>query len=212
MKRNPKRTGIIMSTGLARAAWLGIKTETRRLLSPQPTVNGYHKLTYMTKAVTAVWDVDRPAPAELLAICPYGQPGDLLYFKETWATAKRYDHLPPSALPLAAPLFYASSATWLDEPERGRTRSARFMPARVARRFYELEEIGLQQLNWIGPADIQREGLRLEREEGEEFPQFAERLRLMFAVTWNRLHASHPTCLFEHAPWVWVLNFGEVTP
>lgn len=209
MNKNAKKTGIIMSTLLARYAWLGIKTETRRLLSPQPTLNGFGKLVYRAPSATAVWEVDQPAPAELLKICPYGQPGDLVYFKETWATAKEFDHLPGSRLPATAPYFHASDPGW-HFLARGRTRAARFMPAAAARRFYELEEIELQPLKWIRHVDIVSEGFRFEREEGEDFPDFVARVRLMFSATWNRLHASHPDCFFENSPWVWVLKFQGV--
>lgn len=211
MKKPKRKTGIIMSTSLARAAWLGWKTETRRLLSPQPAINGFGKLVYRGKSITAVWDTDQPGPVELLEVCPYGQPGDLVYFKETWATEKRYDHLPGSRLPAAAPYFHASDPGWTLFA-RGRTRAARFMPAAAARRFYELEEVELQPLKRIDHIDILHEGIQLQIEEGEEFPDYVKRVRLIFAVTWNRLHASHPDCFFEKSPWVWVLKFRGVQP
>jgi len=206
----PKKTGLIMSTGLARAAWLGVKRETRRLLNPQPALNGFGKLVYRTKAVTAIWHKDQLAPVQIFQACPYGQPGDMLYLKETWATVRTFDHLPGSAIPPEAPLFWASSSAW-ESPERGRTRAARFMPAAAARRFYVLEEIGVQQLGKIRHADIMREGLQVEKLEDEDFPLYSERCRLLFSALWNRLHAAHPTLWFENSPWVWVLKFSGVT-
>ena len=42
--------------------------------------------------------------AQLLSICPYGGPGDVLVLLTTWATLAAHDGLKPSELPADAPV------------------------------------------------------------------------------------------------------------
>src|SRR4030043_1300986 len=99
-----KETPISFSTEMVRAYLEGRKGMTRRVIKPQPK--------YMIEAVKQEWNdypqstghsfvVDRGyfgSDGKLLnrfIECPYGQVGDRLWVRETWATIKLYDATPP---------------------------------------------------------------------------------------------------------------------
>lgn len=64
-----KERGIIFSAPMVRALLEGRKTQTRRVVKPQPSRVG----------------LLGPIVAERSIDCPYGQPGDRLWVRETWA-------------------------------------------------------------------------------------------------------------------------------
>lgn len=88
MKERP----ILFSAPMIRALLAGKKTQTRRLVKPQPervpdwSCPGVDGLRFfgMTFAETLL-DGRPPYPPELLERCPYGVPGDRLWVRETWA-------------------------------------------------------------------------------------------------------------------------------
>ena len=61
---------IIMQADSVRAILDGRKTQTRRVIRPQPTAMD-----------------DERRRLSVLSDCPYGKPGDLLYMKEGWRMA-----------------------------------------------------------------------------------------------------------------------------
>jgi len=74
-----KERPIIMGTESVRAILDGRKTETRRVIKPQPTdgwPQWWHGKSYGNEA-----HFRRGA---MLDYCPYGQPGDRLWVRETW--------------------------------------------------------------------------------------------------------------------------------
>ncbi len=73
-----KETGIIMSGNHPKLILDGVKTQTRRVIKPQPeTVDftGYHLLWKGKRIVNS---------SALIPLCPYGQVGDRLWVRETW--------------------------------------------------------------------------------------------------------------------------------
>lgn len=81
MKERP----ILFSAPMIRALLAGKKTQTRRLVRPQPervpdwSCPGVDGLRFVGMTLA-----EPPLPPNLLARCPYGVPGDRLWVKETW--------------------------------------------------------------------------------------------------------------------------------
>jgi hypothetical protein len=70
---------IIFSAPMVSALLEGRKTQTRRIIKPQP---------YRVDA-GCPYDEPKPDPTGCTFTpisCPYGKPGDLLWVRETWAT------------------------------------------------------------------------------------------------------------------------------
>ncbi len=89
MKERP----ILFSAPMVKAILSGSKSQTRRVVKPQPPANAHQVETWHhpdTKPRFFTWttageisDQWEPLP------CPYGQPGDRLWVRETWMGASR---------------------------------------------------------------------------------------------------------------------------
>lgn len=79
---------ILFSSPMVRAILEGRKTQTRRTVKPQPAFDPHREQwSWENKAGHIAWSGTRPQAAALLGareICPYGQPGDRLWVRETW--------------------------------------------------------------------------------------------------------------------------------
>ncbi|MGO0792773.1 hypothetical protein ACTOWA_23205 [Herbaspirillum seropedicae] len=77
MKERP----ILFSAPMVRAILAGDKTQTRRIMKPQPSINGqwHHLPTYGASSEQAFRE-----GAPCFTPCPYGQLGDRLWVRETW--------------------------------------------------------------------------------------------------------------------------------
>lgn len=88
MKERP----ILFSAPMVRAILEGRKTQTRRIIKPQPWVERMPLYPYDN---TFCLPTKSPAITRhlgilnLIALCPYGHSGDQLWVRETWALASR---------------------------------------------------------------------------------------------------------------------------
>ena len=82
MKERP----ILFSGPLVRALLAGTKTQTRRVVKPQPTgfVGGPGVTLCDSSPAPLVPMNDFAGTCGQEIICPYGQPGDRLWVRETW--------------------------------------------------------------------------------------------------------------------------------
>jgi hypothetical protein len=145
---------------MIRALLAGTKSQTRRQIKPQPECG---------------FIVGGPgSPA-----CPYGVPGDLLYVKEAWRTAKSLDNLDGTKIaakcldagyhaPWAPMKFEADGyqcPTWHgfgnghEIAVPGRYRHARFMPRWASRITLRITEVRVQRLQDISDEDCKAEGI-----------------------------------------------------
>lgn len=87
MKARP----ILFSAPMVKALIDGRKTQTRRVLNPQPSAlplppDMPDALNTSFRAY--VWNENKPAPVNLHLHCPYGSPGDLIWVRETFAITR----------------------------------------------------------------------------------------------------------------------------
>lgn len=90
MKTHP----ILFSGPMVRAILEGRKTQTRRIVKPQPpascaySINGAdsHALCH-AQGNLSIWVPPTPKSTDHRLPCPYGQPGDRLWVRETWQYA-----------------------------------------------------------------------------------------------------------------------------
>ena len=75
MKERP----ILFSAPMVRAILAGTKTQTRRAVKPQPRILAGELLCWKDDALT---------DDQMAVRCPYGQPGDRLWVRETWQVAR----------------------------------------------------------------------------------------------------------------------------
>lgn len=82
-----KEIPVLFSTQMVQAIIEGRKSQTRRLVKPQAMVNEKGQLIWENAPANKTRQIEKGLPMAygLKDYCPYGQPGDLLWVRETWA-------------------------------------------------------------------------------------------------------------------------------
>lgn len=196
---------ILFSAPMVRAILAGAKTQTRRLVKPQPPAefvayNGGHAATRHVPSgrESFCWSLGRsdasqrfwPGMREDL-FCPYGQPGDRLCVREA--------HLDLGACYLFRADFNAEQERDLVAPGQ-RWRSSIHMPRSASRITLEITEVRVERLQDIGEADARAEGVDCIR---AKVPTDRDAYRML----WEDIHGPGA---WHANPWVWVVSFRRV--
>lgn len=207
---------ILMSGPMVRAILDGRKTQTRRVVKPQPKPATAHpecspwvgKLTELDYAVT--WctpkayvgiykDRDEHSPFR----CPYGQPGDLLWVRETWRVAACCDGQSPRALNLTPRHVEYSTFRFLTTPQVGRWRPSIHMPRWASRLTLRITDVRLEQVQEITREDADAEGVS---SEWASVP--GSGMVRGFEALWDSINAKRAP--WDSNPWVWVIEFEVI--
>lgn len=173
MKERP----ILFSAPMVRALLDGSKTQTRRVVKSQPLPNNRGKFDFTTftddEGIEPFWQNGQ----FWVSRCPYGQPGDRLYVRETffaygrWETRyskkKHRDEWHFIDMTLECDRAYQYAADSPDVPlAKGRSampgwwkRPAIHMPRAVSRIFRDVVSVRVERLNDISEADAKAEGV-----------------------------------------------------
>lgn len=197
----------IQFTGpMVRAILAGRKTQTRRVVKPQP-YDPYASLeiTEHPKLPGAFLMQKWPETGRSFTdfgrceniTCPQGKPGDRLWVKESWA------HIDNSSF--GEPSYYQYRADkdrkclpgdWPDEhrgdPTIPRWRNSIFMPREVSRITLEITEVRAQRVRDISGDDARAEGAPLVDEVTGHVSLDDSRgsYRLGFRATWDSIHGK----------------------
>lgn len=193
----PKERPILFNAPMVRAVLAGNKWQTRRVANPvrHPDLGNLYDPGALALEGEPQHVIDRA--------CPYGQPGDRLWVRETWQHANHpfgpyQDH---------TPVFYR--ADYLDDPHgpdgelspEGRYREWRpsiHMPRTACRILLEITAVRVERLQAISRGDAMAEGC--------PFPNMAQGddPRQWYANLWNSING---TGNWDANPWVWVVEF-----
>lgn len=181
-----KETRIPYSLPMARARRAGIKTQTRRMVKPQPCEGVVHGFDDFGRLLVPTYD------GMHLVACPYGKPGDILLPVEPWRAPAEFDKRSPIDIPAGTPISLDASGP---APEGfGRYRHARFMPKHLIAARDELVAVRVQQLQDISEADAEAEGVYTD----PACPAYDA-----YSALWERLNGPGS---WGANPWVWVLE------
>lgn len=199
---------IIMSGESSRSIRAKLKTHTRRVIVPQP--DHFHDFSDGMG-----W---RPQIGEKEIRCPYGQVGDRLWVRETWAAL--WPDVDPVPLHECTIEYRADSPNalypgdWPAEEAKGnddapKWRSPLFMPRWACRTVLEIVSINAERLHDITGRGVLAEGI----DEGKSNPTMGIRWenmqRMAFQQHWDAINArrGHP---WVDNPWVWDIGFKLV--
>lgn len=166
MKDGERGKPILFSAPMVRALLAGTKTQTRRVIKPQPTVhpNGAWSWDgrnggFVGAAGTHV-DEGFPEAARYHARI---QPGDRLWVREAWRTDAAFDDIAPRNLDIAIPYRFESDGVWVDPYEirglsAGRLRASMHMPRWASRLTLIVTDVRVQRLQEISEEDADAEG------------------------------------------------------
>jgi hypothetical protein len=215
MKERP----ILFQGAMVRAILAGTKTQTRRVVKPTPTRNA-----------AAMWSRDgllqvESGPRAAYPItCPYGQPGDRLWVRETYSGPYVLTGTPPREWPSDAPIW-----CWADgDPTHGdwtKPKPGMHMPRSASRIDVEVTEVRVERLQEISEADAKAEGVLqwaadLARDGSvteADIVAMAARygtgsLRGGYAALWDSINGMDGHSSWQANPWVWAVSFRTISP
>lgn len=210
---------IIFSAPMVRALLDGRKTQTRRLLKPQPydfVTDGkrYWNASGCVGGRICINDRD------LLDLHRKPTAGDRAYVREHWKTSLGNDGVAPRDFDPTTPVVYiADGAEHGRYPvgEAGKHRQGRHMPRWASRLTLFVEDVRVQRLQDISEDDAVAEGIEA-RGMGplwgwidylETNPNLTRHFadpRRSYASLWDSLHPE-PGTRWDDNPWIYALTF-----
>jgi hypothetical protein len=148
-----KESPILYTTENVKAILEGRKTQTRKVIKPQPymTVDmGKEHLAWIISGFRTAEEISR--------YCPYGQAVDHLWVRETWMAEKQYDHLKPSDIPQGSMIWFKTD-NLTTHIYVGKNRPSIFMPRWVSRITLEITEVRVERVQQISQEDAVEEGV-----------------------------------------------------
>ena len=193
---------ILMSAPMVRSTLrdLDPKQQTRRIA--KLTSNGHVKEPGGHRR----WHPDDP---DAVLACPYGQPGDRLWVRETWAVPHRYDHLGPSNIPTeGVRVHYAATE------ERGGLlwRPSIHMCRWASRIALEITRVRLERLHRITEADCIAEGIEKTEQGfwslyGQHNVDGTYSPKSSFCALWMSINGAES---WHDNPYVWAVDFKRL--
>lgn len=203
---------ILFSDEMVRAILEGRKTQTRRVVKPQPEWNGARwvwpipkraqRPSCATKAVSASREWHAYLPPNC---CPYGSPGDRLWVRECWCP--RGDGQ-LAVEKIQRPFYRATDGEGdTKKPASWRWRPSIHMPRWACRLLLEVTDVRVERVQEIGEEDCYAEGRSLDLEMDPVSRPAAK----WFRDLWDSINAKRGHS-WESDPWVWVVSFRRVEP
>lgn len=177
---------IIFSTDMVRAILDGRKTQTRRVVKPQPYEG--------ENPIDTNWYKDN-AP-DLWAT---HQPGDIIWVRETWARISDWTDVDPE---VGIPDGYIYRADWRDGAESPKWRPSIHMPREAARLFLRVKDVWVERLQNITEGEAAKEGCCT---NWDEYPKTNTQ---KFQDLWDLINAKRGYG-WDTNPWVWVVEFEK---
>lgn len=204
---------ILFSAPMVQALLAGTKTQTRRVVKPQPFAdpNGHgwqwHGGAALVRAgygATYVHtDLDSIVGA-MPKVCPYGMTGDRLWVRETWG-------------PCDGGACYRASERDCVLPDGGRWHPSIHMPRQASRITLEITDVRVERLQDISEADAIADGVKHSQRAVspskadpcwwdylQDEPNYRN-ARDSYASLWEKINGAGS---WDANPWVWVISFN----
>ena len=217
-----KHIPILFSTEMVQAILKSRKTQTRRVVKPQP----------MHDSAPPFRDGNQWLHMGDVYKCPYGQPGDVLWVRETWCYTGSNEYL---NLQTNLPFFYkADVKDSLTEKEvmnhyGWKWKPSIHMPREAARLFLRIKDVRVERLQEISEDDACEEGIEVKtmpnadagdyncyprnymisEKDADGWPYFNEEQYIeSFRTLWQSINGPES---WDANPWVWVVEFERIT-
>lgn len=217
-----KERGMIFNGEMVRSILDGRKTQTRRVMAVQPEHSNLG-LRYITESKNArdngkyFWSQSDATGMKALSkpfACPYGNPGDRIWVRETWQAIHEYlnddgyvdETRFARSIPKQEGRYWHSvfaADNWTNDREyRGFPwRPAIHMPRWASRIMLEIIDVRVERLNAISDADANAEGVQA----NEHSPA-----RYVFGELWQSIYGADNSQSWQVNPWVWVIEFKRL--
>ena len=185
---------------MIRAILEGRKTQTRRVIKPQPVMSNRCGIPFYPDGLPVDY-----------RNCPYGKDSERLWVRETWGWSG-YQRIEYKAFPADGSDFRSVS----------RWRPSIHMPRWASRIALEVVNVRVEPLHYISEADAEAEGVSrccpFDVCNGGGFIGGDESCRCadmspaeVFAHRWDSINGKRGHS-WDSNPWVWVIEFRRVQP
>jgi hypothetical protein len=208
-----KERPILFSAPMVRAILDGRKTVTRRPVKVQPRSRADIGSYGTGQPFIRNPDVTKRNPE-----CPFGNPGDRLWVRETWYCDHNEvmcgPYLKPDDLDVSearddGTLVYAADGITPYEADQPVWKPSIHMPRWACRILLEITDARVERLQDISRSDIRAEGLQCPPELASD--DVSPNYRDWYPAAWRELWESTGGD-WDANPWVWVVEFKRVTP
>lgn len=193
---------ILFNTPITRAILEGRKTQTRRIIKPQPTNPRWNNIGWLG------WD-----DGHGYRMKPPCETGGILWVRETWARISDYTCVDPE---LGMPDGYIYRADWGNDTNQPKWRPSIYMPKEAARIFLRVNDVRIAPLQSMTTEDAKKEGA-----ETDEWNELRDEVAVVGLSTWSLreffgYHIWDKTITrkenwnrygWDINPWVWVIEF-----
>jgi len=203
MKERP----ILFSAPMVRAILDGSKTQTRRVIKAQPNPGEWPLLDIAidmrgNRVGAAVWWMDENNQHGDERLCPYGQPGDRLWVRETFTATRDRETIIYRADPLYADMLRGDLGrdwAWT---------SSIHMPRWASRILLEVTGVRVERIQDISEEDAKAEGASptLTSLDATQFGAVGT-CREGFRQIWESINGEKS---WDANPWVWVIEFKRI--
>jgi len=196
MKEHP----IIFSTEMVKAILEGRKTQTRRVIKPQPyIIEGAEgkMLNGSSKSKECFLFIRMRDNFPVIMECPYGQVGSKLWVRETWGWSG-LNRVEYKAFPADGKDFRAVD----------RWRPSIHMFHAVSRITLEITDVRVEKLQEITDEDAKAEGVDVDKVFSPDSGHIGKCYWTKFRELWNSIHKKEHR--WEDNPWVWVISFKRL--
>lgn len=192
---------ILFSTPMVQAILNGTKTQTRREIKPQPESELHDHTKYpmsIDSKLQGFWGTVAETGETKQYKCPYGQPGDVLWVRESWGNEYGGGYL-----------YKAEHAHMKPDPC---WKPSIHMPKAACRLFLEVVSVRVERLKDISDSDAIAEGIEKVGNEYKNYWPSADRIpsgpaKWSFCTLWISINGADS---YSSNPFVWVIEFKRV--
>jgi hypothetical protein len=222
-----KETGLMFKAPLVRAILAGQKTQTRRIAKTEITMGRDSLLAPRRGRKHAPVYLLPEHAQDAIADCPYGQPGDRIYVRETFVQGHEEDPITgrlrqwdEEGNDVPKTTWYRATdgaITWSDDDGWETNvpwKPAIHMPKALARIWLEVTGVRVERLQDISESDCWAEGIEEVMHDFDNASQceMAKRIgcciddaKPLFAQLWESTGGD-----WAANPWVWVIDFKRI--
>ena len=198
-----KSRGMLMSGPLVVKTMAGLKTETRRVITPRSKrvrflleqLNELGEKVFLSRHTNAELLQLRGAKAELFERCPYGKPGDEILIREAWS----YDPDKESGT------IYNYRAAG-DDPAPGGWRPSIHMPYEACRLRLLNERVSIERIQDITTEGIAAEGFPVDYSVPDSPDVLEAEQRAHFIRVWDQINGKRSP--WSRNDWVYALKYS----
>lgn len=198
---------ILFNTEMVRAVLDGSKTQTRRPIKPQPNwledPNWAFEYGHHGRAWYA-WEGEYPEEGSTHFKCPFGEPGDKLWVRETWADVR--------GMGFDEDIYFKADCLEGSDGDEARIaygvkyKPSIHLPKAFARIWLEVTDVRVERLQDIKARDCTAEGIRTPI---ANLPQMIPICFQEFQELWDSIYGKEGLD-WSSNPWVFVVEFKRV--